>query len=227
MLLHIENVLSKDEVADFRKILEASEWVDGRVSAGEQAAQCKRNLQIPFDTPVARELGERVLHALARSPMFTTAALPLRVMPPMFNRYDVGMTFGDHVDNSIRVVGQTGARIRCDVSSTLFLSEPDEYDGGELMVRDTYGMRGVKLPAGDLALYPAHSLHSVTPITRGARWASFFWTQSMIRDDGLRTFLYDLDMSIIEVRKSLSDDHLGVLGITASYHNLLRRWAEM
>ena len=227
MLVVIPDVLSLDEVAHCRRVLEATAWVDGRVTAGDQAAKAKRNLQVPENAPQARELGEVVLRALGRNPTFSSAALPLRVYPPMFNRYDEGMTFGAHVDGAIRYVAGAGMRIRTDVSSTLFLTPPEEYEGGELVVHDTYGEQRVKLAAGSLVVYPATSLHSVTPVTRGSRWASFFWSQSMVRDDGRRHLLYDMDQGIIALRRDMPDDHPGVLAMTATYHNLLRQWAEM
>lgn len=182
---------------------------------------------MPLDSPIGQELGQIVLRALARSPEFTTAALPARILPPMFNRYDEGMAFGAHVDGSIRALPGTGQRLRTDVSSTLFLSDPEDYDGGELVVHDTYGEHRVKLPAGHLVVYPATSLHSVTPVTRGARWASFFWTQSMIRDDWRRHMLYDLDRAIMRVRSHMPDQDPAVSGLTSHYHNLLRQWAEV
>jgi PKHD-type hydroxylase len=224
MLVTIPDVLKPEEVAHVRRVLEGTEWVDGRATAGDQAGKVKNNLQVPIDSPVAQELGQIVLSALARSPKFMTAALPLRVLPPMFNRYDEGMTFGAHVDGSIRAPG--GQRMRTDVSSTLFLTPPEDYDGGELVVHDTYGTHSVKLPAGHLVVYPGTSMHSVTPVTRGSRWASFFWTQSMIRDDWRRHMLYDLDLSIMSIRSRLPDDDPAVVGLTAHYHNLIRAWAE-
>lgn len=227
MLVHIPNVLSQEDVARFRHILEQQNWVDGKVTAGEQSAKAKYNLQIPQESDVAKHLGEQILQALGRNPMFHSAALPLRVYPPLFNRYDAGMQFDMHVDNAIRPVPGTGFRLRTDVSSTLFLSGPDEYDGGELVIQDTYGQQSVKLPAGDMVVYPSTSLHAVSPITRGSRWASFFWTQSMIREDTQRALLYQFDQSIMETRKTLPDDHPAVLGLTATYHNLLRQWAEL
>lgn len=228
MLVHIPNVLTAEELAHCRRTLEASPWVDGRLTAGDQAAKTKNNLQIPVDSDESRALGEIVLNALARNPTFNSAALPLRVLPPMFNRYDVGMTFGAHVDNAIRTVpGTGGMRMRADVSSTLFLTDPEDYDGGELVVEDTYGAQSVKLPAGDMVVYPSSSLHRVEPITRGSRWGSFFWSQSMVKDDGLRSMLYDLDVAIIETRRQLDDDNPAVLGLVNHYHNLLRRWAEL
>lgn len=227
MLVQVPQVLGKDEVAYCLRRLKEAEWVDGRVTAGDQSAKAKFNLQVPEDSPVARELGEMILQALGRSALFTTAALPLRVFPPLFSRYDAGMVFNTHIDNAIRAVRGGGGRIRTDVSSTLFLSEPDDYDGGELVIEDTFGNREVKLPAGDMILYPATSLHYVKPVTRGSRWASFFWTQSMVKDDSRRRLLFEMDIAIIRVRTSLSDDHPGVLGMTACYHNLLRRWTEL
>ncbi|MCQ4158351.1 Fe2+-dependent dioxygenase [Roseomonas sp. GC11] len=227
MLVHLPQVLTPDEVLHCRRVLEAAEWVDGRVTAGEQAQQAKRNLQVPEGSPQARELGELVLRALGRNPLFTSAALPLRVYPPMFNRYDVGMTFQAHVDSALRFVPGTGVRLRTDVSSTLFLSAPEEYEGGELVIEDTYGTQRVKLPAGDMVLYPATSLHRVEPVTRGSRWASFFWTQSLVKEDSQRRLLHEMDKSIMQLRAALPDDHPGVLGVTAAYHNLLRQWVEM
>ncbi|NKC31555.1 Fe2+-dependent dioxygenase [Falsiroseomonas selenitidurans] len=228
MLVRIPEVLNREEILHCRRLLEASQWVDGRATAGEQSAKVKRNLQVPEGSPVARELGEVVLRALGRSPIFTSAALPLRVYPPMFNRYEEGMHFHAHVDNAIRhVPGTGGMRLRADVSSTLFLSDPAEYEGGELVIQDTYGAHAVKLPAGDLVVYPATSLHNVTPITRGSRWGCFFWSQSMVKDDGKRAHLHDMDMAIMGLRQALPDDHPAVVTLTASYHNLLRRWAEM
>lgn len=227
MLITIPDVLSAEELAHIRKVLETTQWVDGRATAGDQAALVKKNLQVPVDSPAAQELSQIVMRALGRNPTFSSAALPMHVLPPMFNRYDVGMTFGAHVDGSIRVVPGTGMRIRTDVSSTLFLTPPEDYDGGELVVHDTYGVHKVKLPAGHLVVYPATSMHSVTPVTRGSRWASFFWTQSMVKDDWRRNMLYDLDMSIIQIRQQMPDDHQAVVGLTAHYHNLIRHWSEL
>jgi PKHD-type hydroxylase len=226
MLVTIPDVLKPDELAHIRRVLESTEWVDGRVTAGDQAVKVKKNLQVPIDAPIAQELGQIILRALGVNPTFMTATLPLRVLPPMFNRYDEGMTFGAHVDGSIRAIPGTGQRMRTDVSSTLFLTPPEDYDGGELVVHDTYGTHTVKLPAGHMVIYPATSMHSVTPVTRGSRWASFFWTQSMVKDDWKRHMLYDLDMSIMSIRSRLPDDDQAVVGLTAHYHNLLRSWAE-
>lgn len=227
MLVHVKAVLSRAEVDHCRARLEAGAWVDGRVTAGAQAARAKNNLQIPEDSPVARELGDLILRALGRSGPFNAAALPLRVLPPLFNRYDVGMGFGAHVDGAIRMVPGAGLRMRADVSTTLFLTDPEEYDGGELVIEDTFGAHAVKLPAGDMIVYPATSLHRVEPITRGARWSAFFWSQSMVKDDGARALLYDLDRGIGGVRGDLSDDNASVIALTSTYHNLLRRWAEL
>jgi PKHD-type hydroxylase len=221
-------VLTPDEVAKIRGVLEGTQWVDGRATAGDQAAKVKNNLQVPLDSPAGQELGQIVLRALAGNAKFMTAALPLRVLPPMFNRYDTGMKFGAHVDGAIRAIpGAGGMRMRADVSSTLFLTPPGDYDGGELIIHDTYGSKAVKLEAGSMVVYPATSLHSVTEVTRGSRWSSFFWTQSMLKNDGERALLYDLDMAIIETRRRLPDDSPATLGLTNVYHNLLRRWAEL
>ena len=225
MLLHIPRVLTEAQVARGRALLEHTKWVDGRTTAGHLSARAKHNLQVAEGTPEARELGEVVVTALERTPLFMSAALPLRVFPPLFNRYEPGMTFGAHVDNAIRQVAGSPLRVRTDLSATLFLSAPEEYDGGELVVDDTYGAHSVKLPAGDMILYPATSLHRVQPVTRGVRLASIFWVQSMVRDDGERALLFDLDMAISQVRES-QPDHPGVVALTSCYHNLLRRWAD-
>lgn len=227
MLIRIPNVLSQDEVGRARELLEKAAWVDGKVTAGEQAAKAKMNLQIPEDSPAARQVGEIILRSLGRNPTFNSAALPFRVLPPMFNRYDTGMKFDAHVDGSIRAVPGAGIRMRADVSSTLFLTAPEDYDGGELVIEDTYGTHKVKLPAGDMVVYPSSSLHSVTEVTRGSRWSSFFWIQSMVKDDGKRTILFDLDKAIMEIRQSLPDDNRAVVALASHYHNLLRRWGEL
>jgi PKHD-type hydroxylase len=226
MLMTIPDVLTAEELAQARAALDAAQWIDGKVTAGYQAQSVKANLQLPEGHLVAAKLGEMVLTALARSPLFMSAALPLRVFPPMFNRYTGGGHFGTHVDTAIRAMASTGQRIRTDLSATLFFSAPAEYDGGELLVEDSYGMHSVKLPAGHMVLYPASSLHRVTPVTRGARVASFFWIQSMIRADFDRTLLYDLDTSIQRLATELPGSAIGVQ-LTGVYHNLLRRWAEM
>ena len=226
MLLQIPDVLTAEQVARCRDSLDATQWADGRITAGYQSAQAKHNQQLPEDSPVARELGDLVLAALQRNPLFVSAALPLKVFPPLFNRYAGGHSFGRHVDNAIRPIRGTPHRVRTDLSATLFLSAPDEYDGGELVIEDTYGAHGVKLPAGHMVLYPASSLHLVNPVTRGARVASFFWIQSMVRDDGQRTLLYDLDRAVQQVHRDLPDSQAAV-GLTGVYHNLLRRWADV
>jgi PKHD-type hydroxylase len=226
MLLQIPDVLSPEQVAHARRVLDESNWVDGRVTAGHQSARAKDNSQLPEDHPVARQLGDMILGALQRNPLFISAALPLRVFPPLFNSYRGGQSFGNHVDNAVRQIAGTAMRIRTDLSATLFLADPDEYDGGELCVEDTYGVHSVKLAAGHMVLYPSTSLHNVQAVTRGARIASFFWIQSMIRDDGQRTVLFDLDTAIQRLTVDLPN-HPAAVQLTAVYHNLLRRWAEM
>jgi len=226
MLLHIPDILTADAVLGARRVLDQADWIDGRVTAGHQSARAKDNLQLPEDSPVAGQLGEVILAALQRNPLFISAALPYRVFPPLFNRYEGGQSFGNHVDNAIRHITGTGHRIRTDLSATLFFTGPDEYDGGELVVEDTYGVHAVKLPAGHLVLYPSTSLHHVRPITRGARIASFFWIQSMVRDDAQRTLLFDLDTAIQRVTQELAEQTAAVQ-LTGVYHNLLRRWAEV
>ncbi len=225
MLLHLPHVLTEAQVARCRELMERAKWVDGRVTAGHQSAKAKYNLQIAEGTPEAREMGEMIVLALERNQLFVSAALPQRVFPPLFNRYEPGMNFGSHVDNAIRQVAGTPLRVRTDLSMTLFLTRPEEYDGGELVVEDTYGAHSVKLPAGDAILYPGTSLHRVNPVTRGVRLASFFWIQSMIRDDGQRTVLFDLDMAINQVAEVIPE-HRAVVALTSCYHNLLRGWAE-
>lgn len=226
MLLHVPEVLDAEQVRQAHNRLDAADWVDGRVTAGYQSARVKDNLQLPEDHPVARELGDLILGALQRNALFVSAALPLRVFPPLFNRYQGGHAFGSHVDNAIRQVGGTAHRIRTDLSATLFFSEPDEYDGGELQVEDTYGVHSVKLPAGHMVLYPSTSLHHVRPVIRGTRTASFFWIQSMVRDDGERTLLFDLDRAIQQTNVD-APDHPAAVQLTGIYHNLLRRWADL
>ena len=229
MLICVPEVLSKDDVADFRRIMDASAWEDGRSTAGAQSAMVKRNEQLPPDSEVARTLGNRVLSALTASPRFISAAIPLQIFPPLFNRYAAsgGHHFGLHVDNAVRGDRLTGQRIRTDLSVTLFLSEPDEYDGGELVVEDLYGSHEIKLAAGDLVLYPASSLHLVTPVTRGMRVASFFWLQSMVRDAHARSLIFDLDSSIQALVERLGRDDPETVKLTGIYHNLIRYWAEV
>jgi PKHD-type hydroxylase len=226
VLLPVADVLSPPEVAEARGVLDGAEWVDGRATAGHQSARAKDNRQLPESSPAARRLGDMIVEALQRHPLFISAALPLRVFPPLFNRYSDGQSFGTHVDNAVRQVPGTPHRLRTDLSATLFLSRPDEYDGGELVVEDTYGVHNVKLPPGHLVLYPASSLHHVRPVTRGARLAAFFWIQSMVRDDGERTLLFDLDTAIQNLSRE-QPDHPSAVQLIGVYHNLLRRWAEL
>jgi PKHD-type hydroxylase len=227
MLICIPDVLSKADVAEFRAVMDAAEWEDGRSTAGSQSAEVKKNEQLPPDGEVSRKLGERVIRALTANPLFVAAAIPLHIFPPLFNRYDEGQHFGVHVDNAVRGDHLTGTRIRTDLSVTLFLSEPDEYDGGELVVEDYYGSHEVKLPAGQLVLYPATSLHTVTPITRGVRVASFFWLQSMIRDAHARSMIFDLDTAIQGLVARLGRNDAEVVRLSGLYHNLIRYWAEV
>jgi PKHD-type hydroxylase len=226
MLLAIPDLLNAEQVLQARQILDTAQWVDGRATAGHQSSRTKDNLQLPENHPAAAQLGEMILEALGQNALFISAALPQRVFPPLFNRYQGGQSFGTHVDNSIRQITGTPHRIRTDLSATLFFANPDEYDGGELMVEDTYGTHSVKLPAGHMILYPATSLHNVRPIARGARVASFFWIQSMVRDDGQRALLFDLDMAIQRLNRDVPD-HPSAVQFTGVYHNLLRQWAEV
>jgi PKHD-type hydroxylase len=226
MILHVPNVLNGEQVARCRDVITQLKWVDGRVTAGHQSALVKNNLQLPEDSPEARELGDMIIGALERHPLFISAALPCRVFPPLFNRYEAGMSLGTHLDNSVRQIAGTPFRIRTDLAATLFLSQPDEYDGGELVIDDTYGAHAVKLPAGEMVLYPATSLHHVAPVGRGIRLASIFWVQSMVRDDSHRRLLFELDMAINQVNQALPN-HAAVVVLTNCYHNLLRRDAEV
>lgn len=227
MLLSIPGVLSKDAVASLRREIDAAEWIDGNATSGQQSALAKRNLQLPEDSPAARKAGGIILDALERAPLFVAGALPLKVFPPLFNRYGEGHGFGMHVDNALRVRRDGGFRIRSDLSATLFLTEPEDYDGGELMVEDSYGVHSIKLAAGDMVLYPASSLHRVEPITRGARVSSFFWIQSMVREDVRRTLLFDMDMAIQKLARELGQGHEQVVALTGVYHNMLRMWIEV
>jgi PKHD-type hydroxylase len=227
MLICIPDILGKAEVAEFRDIMDASEWEDGRSTAGAQSAMVKKNEQLPPNSATARQLGERVVRALAASPLFISAAVPRHIFPPLFNRYGAGNHFGVHVDNAVRGDHLTGTRIRTDLSVTLFLSEPDQYDGGELVVEDYYGSHEIKLPAGHLVLYPASSLHMVTPVTRGIRVASFFWLQSMIRDAHARSLIFDLDTAIQGLVERVGRDDPHTVKLAGIYHNLIRYWAEV
>ena len=226
MLLQIPDVLTAEQIAHFREQLAGTEWIDGRVTAGHQSARAKLNHQLPEDSATARHLGQIVLGALERNSLFIAAALPARIFPPLFNRYTGGQSFGMHVDNAVRHVRGTGHRIRTDIAATLFLSSTEEYDGGALVVEDTYGVHKVKLPAGHLVLYPATSLHQVEPVTRGTRVASFFWIQSMVREAADRTLLFNLDIAIQRLGVEVPD-HPSLTQLTGVYHNLLRRYAEL
>lgn len=226
MLIAIPDVLDAAGVAKVRALINPAEWIDGNATSGPQSALAKRNEQLPEDSAAAREAGNLILDALAASPLFVAAALPLKVFPPLFNRYAGGQDFGTHVDNAVRVKRGSDFRIRSDLSATLFLEDPAHYDGGELVIEDLYGEQSVKLPAGHLVLYPASSLHKVTPVTRGARVASFFWVQSMVRDDGARRILFDLDQGVQAVAADKGQNDAAVVRLTGVYHNLLRRWAD-
>jgi PKHD-type hydroxylase len=230
MLITIPDILTAGQISEARKFLDEAEWIDGRVTAGHQSAQAKDNLQIPEGHPTARQLGATIVQALGKNLLFLSAALPLQVFPPLFNRYSGGQSFGTHVDNSIRQIPGTPHRIRTDLSATLFFAAPDEYDGGELVIEDTYGAKSVKLPPGHLVLYPSSSLHHVKPVTRGTRVCSFFWIQSMVRDDNKRSLLFDLDQGIQRLGRDLPDQASArqtAVRLTGVYHNLLRQWAEV
>jgi PKHD-type hydroxylase len=226
MMLAIPEVLDAAGVARVRELIDSAEWEDGNATSGHQSALAKRNRQLREDNAVAKEAGRLVLDALGRSPLFIAAALPLKIFPPLFNRYEGGEAFGTHIDNAVRIHRGSEFRVRTDLSATLFLEPPDAYDGGELVVEDNLGAQSVKLPAGHLLLYPASSLHRVEPVTSGARVASFFWIQSMVRDDSARTLLFDLDQSIQSLAGVRGQDDREVIRLTGIYHNLLRRWAD-
>lgn len=231
MLLQIPNVLTVDELAQCRALLLAADWADGKITAGYQSAKAKHNLQLPEEHPVSRQLAALVLQKLEHHPLFLAAALPLKIFPPLFNCYQGGGHFGLHVDNAIRDIRASSGlplqgRVRTDISATLFLADPDEYDGGELLIEDTYGAKSVKLAAGDMILYPSTSLHKVNPVTRGARLASFFWIQSLVRDDAQRTVLFDLDQSIQRLTLA-TPEHPSLVQLTGVYHNLLRMWSDV
>jgi PKHD-type hydroxylase len=224
MLLHIPDILDQAQVRAIRQALDEATWTDGRETVGPQGAKVKRNLQLPDASPLRAELGRVVLDALARNPLYHAATLPLRTLAPRFNRYEGGGQYGFHIDGAVMSL-PNGEQLRSDISCTLFLAEPDEYDGGELIISDTYGEHDVKLPAGDAIIYPSSSLHRVAPVTRGARIASFFWVQSLIRDDSKRRLLFDLDASIQTLTRTQADPQ-ALLQLTGVYHNLLRQWAE-
>ena len=225
MLVHIPAVLTKEELVQCQSAFAASGWVDGKITAGIQSGEAKHNLQLQEGSHEARQLGEVILRALGQNPLFTAAALPLRVFPPLFNRYDEGMRFDAHVDNAIRFVPGANVRVRTDISATLFISEPKDYDGGELVIEDTYGLQRVKLQAGDMVLYPGTSLHKVTPVTRGERIGCFSWIQSLLREDAQRRLMFDLDTSIRRLTQDLPE-HPALTQLTGVYHNLLRRWSD-
>jgi PKHD-type hydroxylase len=225
MLLHVPGVLTPSQVAEIRRSIDAAEWIDGRATVGPQGAKVKHNRQLPEGGALSLRWGEVILKALEGHALFMSAALPLRYVPPLFNRYEGGEHYGAHIDGAVRAVPHTSARLRTDLSCTLFLSEPADYDGGELVVDDTYGAHEVKLPAGDLILYPASSVHHVAPVTRGARTSAFFWVQSLVRDDAERRLLFDLDLQIQRLRQRIGDSE-EVVALTGHYHNLLRRWAS-
>ncbi len=226
MMLHVPNVLSPEQVREMRATLDATDWIDGRQTVGDQGAKVKQNRQLPELSPVGRELGKTILAALSKNTLFFSAALPLRFVPPLFNRYEGGENYGLHIDGSVRSVPVSNIQLRTDLSCTLFLRDPEEYDGGELEVVDTYGAHEVKLPAGDLILYPSSSLHRVHPVTRGARVCTFFWLQSMVRDNQRREMLFELDQSIQKLRGRIGDCEETV-SLTGHYHNLLRMWSEV
>ncbi|KQN07189.1 Fe2+-dependent dioxygenase [Sphingomonas sp. Leaf25] len=227
MLIAIPDVLTPDQVAGLRALIDGGEWIDGNVTSGPQSALAKRNAQLVEGSAAAREGGGRVLDALGANPLFVAAALPAKVFPPLFNRYAGGQAFGAHVDNAVRIQRGSDFRIRSDLSATLFLSDPAEYDGGELVIEDLFGTQSVKLPAGHLVLYPASSLHRVEPVTAGTRVASFFWIQSMVRGDGERRILFDMDRAIQRLVGQVGHGDRSVIELTGVYHNLLRRWAEV
>ena len=225
MLLQIPQVLSSEQAAQLRARIDAAQWVDGNATAGHQSAQVKRNEQLPEEGAIAREAGEVVMAALARNQLFFSAALPKQVYPPLFNRYAGNMEFGNHVDGAVRIHQPTNRRLRADISATLFLTPPDDYDGGELLIEDTYGTHCIKLAPGDMVIYPATSLHRVTPVTRGARISSFFWIESMVRDDARRALLFDMDMALVRLNQQ-TPGHPSLVSLTGCYHNLLRMWGD-
>lgn len=227
MLLHVQGVLDSTALAKARRILASADWADGRITAGEQSARMKNNRQLPETSEATIELQRLALAGLQGNPLFFSAALPRQISPPLFNRYDgEANSFGDHVDSAVRYLRDGAGRVRTDISCTLFLAEPDEYDGGELVIADTYGSKTVKLPAGDLVLYPGNTVHRVEPVTRGVRLASYFWVQSMVRSAENRRLLFDMDQHLISIRSRMGESDPAVIGLTATYHNLLRMWLE-
>jgi PKHD-type hydroxylase len=227
MLIPIPDLLDAAGVAAIRDLIDAADWIDGNITSGHQSALAKHNLQLPEDSLAAKRAGQMILDALGQSPLFIAAALPLRIFPPLFNSYAGGQSFGVHVDNAVRIQAGTGFRVRSDLSVTVFLEPPEAYEGGELTIETQFGVQQVKLPAGHAVLYPSSSLHRVEPVTSGRRVASFFWLQSMIRDDAARQMLFDLDRSVQGIAAQLGQDHVEVIRLTGVYHNLLRRWADV
>ena len=225
MLLRVPQVLNADELKQVHAMLNDADWTDGKITAGTQSAQVKRNTQLPETSELAEQARQIVLKALSRNALFFSAALPKKIYPPMFNQYKNGMDFGAHIDNAVRTHAISGVHVRTDISCTLFLEAPENYDGGELVVEDTYGQKAVKLPAGDMVLCPGTSLHQVRAVTSGARLACFFWVQSMIRDDARRTLLFDMDAAIVTLREQIGDN-AAVIRLTGNYHNLIRMWAD-
>jgi PKHD-type hydroxylase len=226
MLTIISDLLDGRQLRDIRALIDAAQWVDGNVTSGHQSALAKNNMQLPEDAPEARQAGQMILEALGRNPLFIAAALPLKIFPPLFNSYAGGQGFGVHVDSAVRIQAGSGFRVRSDLSMTVFLEDPDSYVGGEIIVETQFGAQQVKLPAGHAVLYPSSSLHRVNPVTSGRRVASFFWLQSMVRDDSARQTLFDLDSSIQSLATIVGQDNAEIIRLTGVYHNLLRRWAD-
>jgi PKHD-type hydroxylase len=226
MLIHIPGVFSRDEVGRIREALEQADWADGKITAGHQSAKAKHNLQLPESHPLSKEIGAALLERLWSHPLFMSAALPNKVFPPLLNCYRAGDNFGFHIDNAVRQARGNPERVRTDLSTTLFFSNPEDYDGGELVIQDTFGTREIKLAAGDLVLYPGTSLHKVNPVTRGVRYAAFFWTQSLVREDAQRALLFEMDTAIQRLTQDVPD-HPSLIQLTGTYHNLLRRWVDV
>jgi PKHD-type hydroxylase len=226
MLIHIPGVFSPEEVDRIRAALEQADWADGKITAGHQSAKAKHNLQLPDAHPLSKEIGAALLERLWDHPLFMSAALPNKVFPPLLNCYKAGGNFDFHVDNAVRQARGNPERVRTDLSTTVFFSHPQDYDGGELVIQDTFGPREVKLAAGDLVLYPGTSLHKVNPVTRGARYAAFFWTQSLVREDAQRALLFEMDTAIQQLTRDVPE-HPSLIQLTGAYHNLLRRWVDV
>ena len=226
MLTVVPDLLDPEAVRKIRSLIDAAQWVDGNVTSGHQSALAKRNMQLPEDAAQAQQAGQIILNALGKSPLFIAAALPLKIFPPLFNSYAGGQAFGVHVDNAVRIQAGTGFRVRSDLSITVFLEDAELYQGGELTIETNFGVQQVKLPAGHAVLYPSSSLHRVEPVISGRRVASFFWLQSMVRDDAARQMLFDLDSSVQALAADLGHDNAQVIRLTGVYHNLLRRWAD-